>query len=279
MREEPPLTENPSPPGSPPLARLDTTRPHPARMWNYWLGGKDHYTADREVADQVIAAYPSIREVARASRACLGRMVSYLAAEEGIRQFLDIGTGLPTTGNTHEVAQRAAPGSKVVYVDNDPLVLVHARALLTSGPEGTCGYIDCDVRDPGRILDEAGEILDFTRPVALILFGIMGNVVDDDEAAAIVRRLVGALAPGSFLAFNDGTGQLDRQGREEAIRIGVEQGSTPYVARTPVQIAGFLDGLELVEPGVVSTSLWRAEATAPGTLHEVDSTCGLARKP
>jgi hypothetical protein len=273
------LTETPSPPGSPLLARLDTTRPHAARMWNYWLGGKDNFQADREAGDQVIAVYPSIREVARASRACLGRMVACLAAEEGIRQFLDIGTGLPTEGNTHEVAQRAAPGSKVVYVDSDPLVLAHARALLTSAPGGACGYIDCDIRDPGRILGEAGEILDLTRPVGLIMFGIMGNVIDDDEAAAIVRRLAGALAPGSFLALNDGTGQLDRKGREEAIRIGVEQGSTPWVARTPGQIAGFFDGLELVEPGVVSTSFWRAEATPSGTPQEVDSTCGLARKP
>jgi len=269
------VTEPPSPPGFPPSAGLDTSRPHPARMWNYWLGGKDNYQVDREVGDQVIAAFPGVREVARASRACLGRMVSYLAAEQGIRQFLDIGTGLPTSGNTHEVAQQAAPDSKVVYVDNDPLVLVHARALLASGPEGACGYIECDVRDPGRILDEAGTILDFARPTGLIMFGIMGNVVDDDEAAAIVRRLVGALAPGSFLALNDGTGQLDKHGREEAIRIAVEQGSTPYVARTPGQIAGFFDGLELVEPGVVSTSLWRAE----GTPQEVDATCGLARKP
>jgi len=166
-----------------------------------------------------------------------------------------------------------------VYVDNDPLVLAHARALLTSAPGGACGYVDCDVRHPGRILGEAGEILDFTRPVALIMFGIMGNVTDDDEAVAIVRRLTGALAPGSFLALNDGTGQLDRKGREEAIRIGVEQGSIPYEARTPAQIAGFFDGLELVEPGIVSTSLWRAEATPSGTPQEVDSICGLARKP
>jgi S-adenosyl methyltransferase len=166
-----------------------------------------------------------------------------------------------------------------VYVDNDPLVLTHARALLASGPEGACGYIDCDVRDPGRILDEAGEVLDFTRPVGLVMFGIMGNVVDDDEAAAIVRRLVGALVPGGFLALNDGTGQVDEQGRQEALRIAVEQGSSPYVARTPDQIAAFFEGLELIEPGVVSTSLWRAETSSSGTPREVDATCGLARKP
>jgi hypothetical protein len=177
------------------------------------------------------------------------------------------------------VAQHIAPESKVVYVDNDPLVLSHARALLASSPEGACAYIDCDVRDPGRILDEAGKVLDFTQPTALMMFGIIGNVADDGEAAAIVHRLMGALAPGSFVGLNDGTGQVDRQGREEALRIAVEQGSTPYVARTPGQIAEFFDGLELVEPGVVSTSRWRAEASPFGAPHEVDATCGLARKP
>jgi hypothetical protein len=248
-------------------------------MWNYWLGGKDNYAIDRQVGEEVIAAHPGIKEVARASRACLGRMVGYLAAEEGIRQFLDIGTGLPVAGNTHEVAQRVAPDSRIVYVDNDPMVLVHARALLTSDPRGACGYIDCDVRDTGRILGKAADILDFTRPVGLILFGIMGNVIHDDEAAAIVRRLVDALTPGSFVALNDGTGQVDRRGREEALRIAVEQGSEPYVARSPEQIAEFFEGLVLVEPGVVSTSRWRPEATPSGTPDEVDATCGLARKP
>jgi hypothetical protein len=248
-------------------------------MWNYWLGGKDNFAIDREVGDQVAAAHPGIIDVARASRACLGRMVGYLTAEEGIRQFLDIGTGLPVAGNTHEVAQQIAPDSRVVYVDNDPMVLTHAEALLTSDPRGACGYIDCDVRDPGRILDRAAEILDFKRPTALIMFGIMGNVIGDGQAAAIVRQLVDALAPGSFLALNDGTGQVDRQGREEALRIAVEQGSEPYVARTPEEIASFFDGLELLDPGVVSTSLWRPEATPFGAPREVDATCGLARKP
>jgi hypothetical protein len=166
-----------------------------------------------------------------------------------------------------------------VYVDNDPMVLTHAAALLTSDPQGACGYIDCDVRDPDRILERAAEILDFKRPVALIMFGIMGNVIDDGQAAAIVRQLVDALPPGSFLALNDGTGQVDRQGREEALRIAVEQGSDPYVARTPEEIARFFDGLELIDPGVVSTSLWRPEETPFGTPSEVDATCGLARKP
>jgi hypothetical protein len=166
-----------------------------------------------------------------------------------------------------------------VYVDNDPLVLVHAQALLTSTPEGRCAYIDSDVREVAHILDRAAEVLDLTQPIGLILFGIMGNVVDDDEATAIVRHLVDALPPGSFMAFNDGSGQVDAKGRKEAIRIAVEQGSSPYVARTPEQIAGFFQGLDVLEPGVVSTSRWRWESTAFGPPEEVDATCGLARKP
>ncbi len=255
---------------------IDKTRPHPARMWNYWIGGEDHYPIDREVGDQVIAAFPGTLQVARQSRACLGRMVHHLAAEEGVRQFLDLGTGLPSHDNTHEVAQRVAPESRVVYVDNDPMVLAHARALLEGTPEGGTAYLDCDVRDYGRILETAALTLDFTRPIGLIMFGLMGNVIDDAEATAIVRGLVDALPSGSFVALNDGTGVLDRAGREEAVRIAVERGSSPYATRTPEEIAAFFDGLELLEPGVVSTSRWRpADPAAP----EVDATCGLARKP
>ena len=258
---------------------IDTSRPHSARMWNYWVGGKDYYEIDKQVGDQVAAAYPGVSDVARHSRVALGRMVRYLTAEEGIRQFLDVGTGLPTHDNTHEVAQRIAPESRVVYVDNDPLVLVHARALLVGRPEGRTDYIECDVRDPERILAGAARTLDFTRPIGLIMFGIMGNVVDDDEAYAIVRRFVDALAPGSFLALNDGTGSVDKQAREEAIRIAVERGSTPYIDRSPEQLAEFFTGLELLEPGIVSTSRWRPEATPFGAPPEVDAACGLGRKP
>ncbi|TDE20426.1 SAM-dependent methyltransferase [Actinomadura sp. 6K520] len=266
----------PSPQGPP---EIDTSRPHPARMWNYWIGGKDYYAIDKQVGDEAAAAFPSIGEVARHSRVCLGRMVRHLAVEEGIRQFLDVGTGLPTHDNTHEVAQRVAPESRVVYVDNDPLVLVHARALLVGRPEGRTDYVECDVRDPDRILAEAARTLDFTRPIGLIMFGIMGNVIDDDEARAIVRRLVDALAPGSFMAFNDGTGVIDKKGREEGIRIAVERGSAPYVVRTPEQIAEFFTGMELLEPGVVSTSRWRPEHNPFEPPPEVDAACGLARKP
>lgn len=262
-----------------PRTAIDASRPHPARMWNYWVGGEDYFEIDQQVGEQIAAAFPGARDVARQSRACLGRMVSYLAGEEGIRQFLDVGSGLPTHGNTHEVAQRIAPESRVVYVDNDPLVLVQVQGLLIGTDEGRTAYIHADVRDPGRILREAAGTLDFTRPIGLILFGIMGNVTDDGEAAAIVRTFVRALPSGSFVALNDGTGVLDRAGREEASRIAVERGSTPYATRTPEQIAGFLDGLELVEPGVVSTSRWRPEPSPSGAPAEVDATCGLARKP
>ena len=258
---------------------LDTTRPHPARMWNYWLGGEENFPVDRQVGDQLSAAFPAIREVARQSRACLGRMVRHLVVEEGIRQFLDVGSGLPTRDNTHEVAQRAAPDCRVVYVDHDPMVLAHAHTLLAGRPEGRTAYVDCDVRDPARIIEAAKETLDFTRPIALILFGIMGNVIDDVEAAAIVRHFVDALPAGSFVAFNDGTGALDRAGREEAIRIAVEQGSSPYAARTPEEVARFLDGLDLLEPGVVPTSQWRPEPSPSGPPAPVDATCALARKP
>jgi hypothetical protein len=258
---------------------IDTSRPHPARMWNYWIGGKDYYEIDKQVGDQVAAAYPRVGDVARHSRVALGRMVRHLAAEEGVRQFLDIGTGLPTHDNTHEVAQRIAPDSRVVYVDNDPLVLVHARALLVGRPEGRTDYIECDVRDPERILAEAARTLDFTRPIGLIMFGIMGNVVDDDEASGIVHRFVGALPSGSFLGLNDGTGSVDKKAREEAVRIAVERGSTPYIDRSPAQLGEFFAGLELLEPGIVSTSRWRPEADPFGPPPEVDAACGLGRKP
>jgi hypothetical protein len=260
-------------------SRIDTSRPHPARMWNYWVGGKDYYEIDKQVGDQVAAAYPGVGDVARHSRAALGRVVRHLAEAEGVRQFLDVGTGLPTHDNTHEVAQRIAPETRVVYVDNDPLVLVHARALLVGRPEGRTDYVECDVRDPERILAEAARTLDFAAPVGLIMFGIMGNVVDDAEAAAIVRRLVDALAPGSFLALNDGTGSVDRKAREEAVKIAVEQGSTPYVDRSPEELAGFFEGLELLEPGIVPTSRWRPDPSPFGPPPEVDAACGVGRKP
>ncbi|CAO5191365.1 O-methyltransferase involved in polyketide biosynthesis [Frankia sp. AiPs1] len=245
-------------------SRVDTSVPHSARVWNYWLGGKDNFPADRELGDKVYEVYPDIVRVARAQREFLVRAVTYLAGEAGIRQFLDIGTGLPSADNTHEVAQRIAPESRTVYVDNDPLVLVHARALLTSAPGGATAYVDADVRDPDAILAGAAEVLDFSQPVALVMFGIVGNVADNDEATSIVTRLREAVSPGSYLVLNDGTHGEDV---DKAIEITQADGH-PYNLRTPEQVASFFDGLELVEPGVVSTPFWRPPpATSPEPLH------------
>ncbi|WP_433325066.1 SAM-dependent methyltransferase [Spirillospora sp. CA-294931] len=257
---------------------LNPNVPHSARVWNYWLGGKDNYPADREVGDKVRELYPGIVDIARHTRAFLGRAVRYLVAEEGIRQFLDIGTGLPVVDNTHEVAQRIVPECRIVYVDNDPLVLVHARALLNSSPSGACSYIDADVRDPDKILAGAAETLDFSQPIGLMMLGILGNVHDDDEALAIRHRLVGALPSGSFLALEDGTKMVLPEAAAKAEQTRAE-GGDPYRLRTPAQIARFFDGLELLEPGVVSVSRWRPEAGPWPQPDEVDALSGLARVP
>jgi hypothetical protein len=253
-----------------PPPTFDTTKPHSARVWNYWLGGKDYFPVDREFGDRIVEIYPDVVEIARASRAFLARAVQYLAGEAGIRQFLDIGTGLPSADNTHEVAQRIAPESRIVYVDNDPLVLVHARALLTSASEGATAYIDSDVRNTQKILDHAAETLDFTRPVALMLLGVMGNVADLDEARAIVGRLLNGLSPGSYLVVKDGT-----VANEGVRALSEGPGGYGYRNRTPEDIARFFDGLELLEPGVVSVSRWRPSLPVA---TEVDEFCGVARK-
>jgi hypothetical protein len=270
------MTANPpASSGKQPASRLDTDRPHNARVWNYWLGGKDNFAVDREAGDRIRAVYPEIVEVARASRAFLGRAVRYLAGEMGVDQYLDIGTGLPTANNTHDLAQRIIPNARIVYVDNDPLVLTHARALLTSSPEGATAYVDADAHDPDAILHEAAATLDFTRPVALMMLGILGNVTDDDEALSIARRLVDAVPAGSYLVVNDGTNVRDT-GRDTATKISVGLG-TPYLPRSPEQIAGFLHGLDLVEPGVVSTPRWRPDPALPEP-EELDVFCGVGRK-
>jgi O-methyltransferase involved in polyketide biosynthesis len=262
-----------------PDLKLDTSVSHSARIWNYWLGGKDNYAVDRLAGDKVAEMLPIIVVQARADRAFLGRAIRYLAGEEGIRQFLDIGTGLPTADNTHEVAQRVAPESRIVYVDNDPLVLVHARALLTSTPEGVCDYVDGDVHDPERILADAARTLDLAQPVALMLFGILHHVPDLDEAYSIVRRLVAALAPGSFVAINHSTSAVSGEAMEEAVRHWNQVGTPSMTLRTPAQVTRFFDGLELLPPGVVSCSRWRPE---PGQIRgipaEVDEFCAVARK-
>ena len=257
---------------------IDTTVPHQARVWNYFIGGKDNYPADRAFAEEILGVYPNFDDVPRHARAFLGRAVRCLAGEVGIRQFLDIGTGLPTHDNTHEVAQRVAPECRIVYVDNDPLVLAHARALLSSSPGGACDYLDADVRDPDGILRAAAETLDFGRPVALMLLGVLGTIPDDEEAAAILHRLLDALPSGSHLVIEDGTKTVRPDAAAEAERVREESGYD-YELRTPERIGRFFDGLELLEPGLVSVSHWRPEHTPFDPAPEVDAFCGVARKP
>ncbi|GII76306.1 hypothetical protein Sru01_12880 [Sphaerisporangium rufum] len=261
--------------GQPP--KLDTSNPHSARVWNYLLGGKDNYAADREIGDVILRMFPDIARIARLQRRFLVRAVTYLAGEAGVRQFLDIGTGLPTADNTHEVAQRVAPESRVVYVDNDPLVLVHANALLTSTPPGVTDYIEADVREPDLILARAAETLDFDKPIALMLLGVMGQLPDAESPGAIVERLVGALPPGSYLALSDGTDTSESL--NQAISTYNANSASSYHLRSPEAIARFFTGLEQVEPGVVPTSQWRPEVTdIGGDPKAVDAICGVARK-
>ena len=248
-------------------------------MYDYFIGGKNHFAADRETAAEVLRNSPHVRIAARENRAFLGRTVRYLAGEAGIRQFLDIGTGLPAADNTHQVAQRVAPEARIVYVDNDPLVLAHARALLTSTPEGATAYIHADLRDPDKILAEAAEALDFTKPIALILSGVLGHVVDIGEARSIVRGLMDALPSGSYLSLNDGTSVVGGDQVEQATQDYNESGALPYIQRTPEEIASFFDGLELVPPGVVSCPRWRPDPTPDGPPAEVDAFGGVGRKP
>jgi S-adenosyl methyltransferase len=273
---------SPTPGQQPELPEIDTSVPHSARIWNYWLGGKDNYPADQEVGDQIAKMFPSIVAMARHDRAFLVRAVRYLAGEVGVRQFLDIGTGLPTMENTHEVAQRVAPDSRIVYVDNDPLVLTHARALLTSTPEGACDYIDADLREPDRILEAAGETLDLSQPVALMLVAILPHITSDEQAYAIVGRLVEPLAPGSYLVIVHDTADIHGEEIRAAMRFFMEQGGEPIVARSREQVIRFFDGLELVEPGLVTTSRWRPEPKPSGEAEdaeEVAQYAGVARKP
>jgi O-methyltransferase involved in polyketide biosynthesis len=256
---------------------IDTTVPHSARVWNYMLGGKDNYEVDRQAGDKIRETFPAMVDIARHSRHMLARVVRYLADEAGILQFLDIGTGLPTVDNTHEVAQRVAPESRIVYVDNDPLVLVHAHALLTSTAEGATAYIEADVRDPDAILREAAKTLDFSRPTALMLMGILGLVSDYDQTRSIVNRLMAALPPGSYLALYDGT-DTDRAYAEAIGRYNARSGAIPYTPRSPERISRYFDGLELLEPGVVTVSRWRPEPSPWGDSPEVSCAGGVGRK-
>ncbi|AUH42255.1 SAM-dependent methyltransferase [Streptomyces sp. CMB-StM0423] len=270
--------------GEDPRQVIDNTVPHSARVWNYLLGGKDHYEADRRAADAYRETFPQITDIARTDRAFLGRAVHYLAADAGVRQFLDIGTGLPTMNNTHEVAQRAAPGARIVYVDNDPMVLTHARALLTSTPEGSCDYIHADLRNPQAIVAGAADTLDFTRPVALTLLGILHFLRDYDEARRAVRHLLEAVPQGSYLALTHatldpslGATEVAAQNRRAQDQYNASA-AAPLTPRTREEIEGFFEGLELIEPGVVSMSRWRPEEDAEGAPPAVFGYCGVGRK-
>jgi hypothetical protein len=267
--------------GSPPdphprRGGLDTGVPHTARVWNYFLGGKDNYTVDREAADRIVAANPDVIHLARASRGFLVRAVRHLAGEAGIRQFLDIGTGLPTFNNTHEVAQAIAPESRIVYVDNDPLVLVHAEALLTSTPPGVTRYIEADLHDPEAILNEAADVLDFSRPVAIMLIAILHHISETGNAQAIVDRLMEAMPSGSHLAVAHA---VHSETMDEGARRWNLIGKPPLIPRSPHEVAGFFAGLELVEPGLVMTTQWRPDTPDLGDIRQVDQYAAIGRKP
>jgi hypothetical protein len=242
---------------------FDVSKPHSARIYDYFLGGKDNFSADRETAEAAVKSWPAVRTAVRENRAFLGRTVRYLAQSAGIRQFLDIGTGLPSANNVHEVAQSAAPESRVVYVDNDPVVLSHARSLLKSGPRGRTAYIDTDLREPARILADPAlnETLDLAKPVALMLVAILHFLVDADDPAAIIRTLPSALAPGSFLVASHVTSEHDPAGVSGLGRT-YRQGGIPTQARTAAEFTGLaFAGLRLIEPGVVLVSDWRPDRT------------------
>jgi hypothetical protein len=273
------VSDSACPPGEQQSPQIDVSVAHSARFWDYLLGGKNNYPVDREVGEQVLARNPHLRDAARADRGFLVRAVRQLAGEVGIRQFLDIGAGLPTLDNTHHVAQAIAPESRIVYVDNDPLVLAHARALLTGTPQGATAYIHADVRDPGTILQEAARTLDFTQPVGLVLLGIVNYIMDTDEACTVVNRLLDALPSGSHLALSHPTAEVNGEAVEESIRFWNKSGAEPLRTRSRHEVASFFNCLELLEPGVVQCSRWRPEPSDLGVLGEVHQYCGVGRKP
>jgi S-adenosyl methyltransferase len=261
------------------VSRLDTSVAHPARIYDYWLGGKDNYAADRAAGDLVLAARPGLRESVQANRAFLGRVVRLLVGELGIRQFLDIGTGIPSASNTHEVAQQVAPDARIVYTDNDPIVLAHARALLTSTEPGVTAYLDMDLRDTGKLLEQAAETLDFSQPIAIMLLGILHLISDEEDPWGIVARLVSAVPSGSYLVITHPASDLLPETQDEASRRYNQNVATHQTLRSYAEVARFFDGLDLLEPGLVQWHLWRPE---PGDVANDDfksGHCGVARKP
>jgi len=304
-------------PWGPPPAGLDVSMPHPARVWNYWLGGRDFFASDKAAGEEISREFPHLAQTARAERAFLVRVVRFLAGPARIRQFLDVGAGLPAGGNTHEIAQRIAPDSGIVYADNDPVVSTHAKALLSSPmlattPGGAVCYTDADLRDVAAVLAGAASTLDMSRPVALIMLGILGHIEDYGAARSITSQLMNALPSGSYLVIADGvaanpvTGSAQRRYDESARPRYDASAPTPYLLRKPDELASFFDGLDLVEPGVVPCPRWRPDGYGAGEhgagghgvdRHGVDEPradgrgedgaqddeagayCGVARKP
>ena len=265
----------------PMVPEIDTSRPHSARIYDYYLGGKNHFAADRAVADKVAQIWPAVRTGCREQRKFLGRAVRFLAGEAGIRQFLDIGTGLPTTDNVHEIAQQIAPSAHVVYTDNDPLVLTHARALLTSTPEGRTAYVHADLREPADILarPETTGTLDFSQPIALMLVGILPFVVDEDKPAEIVATLVGALPPGSYLVAAHVTSDHAPKVLDAMASTFLRSGMSGQMRDSSEFARLAFTGLELIAPGVTLVSEWRPDSDAPRPIPaEVNVYGGVARK-
>lgn len=265
-------------PGASPDARLRTDVSHSARTWNYWLGGKDYHPVDKEVGDQVLSFVPELPRSAREDRRFLARAVRFLAGEAGIRQFLDVGSGLPTADNTHEIAQRVDPSCRIVYVDHDPLVLAHSRSLLTSTPEGATAYIEADARDPEALLAAAARTLDFGRPVAITMLGVLNFVTDDDEALSVVRRLLAAVPSGSHLVVSHPTTEVDGEAMTAAVEYWNREGSLPMTLRTRAELGRFFEGVEVLEPGIVSCPRWRPDTT-DGQVADVTHFAGVGRKP
>jgi hypothetical protein len=258
------------------LPKIDTTKAHPARIYDAWLGGKDNFAADREAAELALQAYPALAEAIQSNRAFLGRAVRFLVGA-GVRQFLDIGTGLPAADNTHEVAQREAPDSRIVYVDNDPIVLRHAQALLTSTPEGACDYIQADLSAPETILADAARTLDFDRPVALMLLAVLQFALDEQDPYGLVARLTAALPSGSYLVISHPTDDFNPN-RGESMTVYNERSVEQAVVRDKAETARFFDGLDLLDPGVVPVAEWRPDSAATAAKPS-SMWCGVARKP
>jgi hypothetical protein len=271
---------SPSPPessGEDEHPSFDTSVAHPARIYDYLLGGKDNYAVDRAAGDAAIESYPGAVSAVRANRAFLARAVRYLAAEAGIRQFLDIGTGIPSANNTHEVAQEAAPDCRVVYVDNDPIVLAHARALLTGSPVGATDYLDADLRDTDRILAEAAQTLDFSQPVAVVLMAILHLIGDEDDPYGIVGKLTGAIPAGSYLALSHIASDIDTQAVAEARERVGKLMPVKQTYRNRAEVTQFFDGMQLVPPGVVPVQEWRPGTAAEGATRSA-AWGGVGRK-